>query len=235
MINVISLLFFWYLLFFSWFYPIKHNLAPHLHSVLSPAFIGLPQLASLVSILCGYIPSPLLFSLIKENAIQLSFFWPIASLFSLIILLFINTTRLPIRHTAHVISRDGRGSTCDNDVAACISFLQRGTSMDSFMFSLHDYKGLACSDSRLFSCLSVSRVLDIGRRSMAGGKEANAVQLKAHSKFTLPSGGQSCVEEGRIEDKFGSQLSQSLSPSVTSLQPFYFLLSFWALLKVSLH
>lgn len=81
-----------------------------------PSFTFFHSAASLVSLLGYYVPSLPLFNLIKENAMQLSSSWLIASFFPYIILLFINTIWLPIRHTAHVISRDGCGGTCDNDV-----------------------------------------------------------------------------------------------------------------------
>lgn len=44
-----------------------------------PSSTFLNSAASPVSLLCDYVPSVPLFNLIKENAIQLSFSWPIAS------------------------------------------------------------------------------------------------------------------------------------------------------------
>lgn len=106
----------------------NQNPSPYLHTPTPPSYTFLNLSASLVSILGDYVPSLSLFSLIKENAIQLSFSWPIASLFfPHIILLFISTIWLPIRHTARVISRDGCGGTCDNDVSPRIFFSQKCT------------------------------------------------------------------------------------------------------------
>lgn len=106
----------------------NQNPSPYLHTPTPPSYTFLNLSASLVSILGDYVPSLSLFSLIKENAIQLSFYWPIASLFfPHIILLFISTIWLPIRHTARVISRDGCGGTCDNDVSPRIFFSQKCT------------------------------------------------------------------------------------------------------------
>lgn len=59
----------------------NQNPSPYLHTPTPPSYTFLNLSASLVSILGDYV-SLSLFSLIKENAIQLSLSWPIASLFS---------------------------------------------------------------------------------------------------------------------------------------------------------
>lgn len=140
--------------------------------------------------LCGFTP---LLNLIKENAIQLSSSWPIACFPPDIILLFINTMRLPIRHKAHLVSRDGCGGTWDNDVSPRISFSQKcawgysATILDeprsSFMFGVPDYKGFAQSSGDS-SCQSVHWMLDSGQGSNVEAIKADTDWLRTCSTFT---------------------------------------------------
>lgn len=156
-----------------------------------PSFAFLHSAASLVSFLGDYVPSLPLFNLIKENAIQLSFSWPIASFFfttsycySLTLygcqsgtqpMLFPGMDVVALAIMTFLLVSHSRRSAPEDTGTAILD-----EPCYSFMFSVPDYKGLVQSSGGC-SCQSAHLMLGIGQRSTA---EANSDWLKTHSKCT---------------------------------------------------